>query len=66
LRTALLENELGIKSVYYFRIVAQSYNENIIKQIADLGHEIGYHYEDLSSCHGVYENAIKRFDKNLQ
>jgi hypothetical protein len=45
---ARLENELGIKGTYYFRIVPESFDEKVIKQIYDLGHEIGYHYEDVS------------------
>ncbi|MHC1703436.1 MAG: hypothetical protein AB9846_05960 [Tenuifilaceae bacterium] len=47
LQTAKIENELGIKGSYYFRIVQQSFNSNIIKEIISLGHEIGYHYEDV-------------------
>ncbi|HOS71911.1 MAG TPA: hypothetical protein PLZ75_05620 [Bacteroidales bacterium] len=45
---AQLENKFGIKGTYYFRITPESFDENIIKQIYDLGHEIGYHYEDVS------------------
>lgn len=45
---AKIEKEAGIKARYYFRIVKESYDENIIKQIAEMGHEIGYHYENLS------------------
>ena len=62
---AMLENELGIKASYYFRIVKESYDEQSIKEIAAMGHEIGYHYEDLSLCHGNYELAIKNFEINL-
>ena len=63
---ALIENDFGIQTSYYFRIVKESYDENIIKQIAELGHEIGYHYEDLSLCNGDYESAIKHFELNLE
>ena len=42
------EKEAGIRASYYFRIVKESYDENIIKKIAEMGHEIGYHYENLS------------------
>jgi len=63
---ANIEKDLGIRSSYYFRIVKESYDENIIKQIADLGHEVGYHYEDLSLCNGDYEAAIKHFELNLE
>jgi hypothetical protein len=45
---AKIEKEAGIKASYYFRIVKQSYDENIIEKIAEMGHEIGYHYENLS------------------
>lgn len=45
---AELEYKLDIRATYYFRILPVSYNENLIKQIANMNHEIGYHYEDLS------------------
>lgn len=35
-------------SVWFFRIVPESFDEIIIRQIAGLGHEVGYHYEDVS------------------
>jgi hypothetical protein len=28
-------------------MVPQSYDKDVIRQIADMGHEIGYHYEDM-------------------
>ena len=63
--TAKIEQDLGIKGSYYFRIVPQSNKPHIIKQIADLGHEIGYHYEDLSFFKGNESEAIKHFEKQL-
>ena len=45
LQFAQLQNEWGIQGSYYFRIVPESFNPKIIEQIAELGHEIGYHYE---------------------
>jgi len=65
LELANIESKLGLKTSYYFRMVKQSFNEDIIKQISDLGHEIGYHYEDLSLAKGNFENAIKLFEENL-
>lgn len=47
LRTAEIEHSLGIKGSYYFRILKSSFNVDIIKKISELGHEIGYHYEDV-------------------
>jgi hypothetical protein len=66
LRIAHLENRLGIKASYYFRIVKESYDENIIRQIIDMGHEVGYHYENLSLCRGNYELSIMNFKLNLE
>ena len=65
LKLAKLEHELGIKATYFFRVVKQSNDPSVITQIAALGHEIGYHYEDLATCEGDYENAIASFQKNL-
>jgi hypothetical protein len=47
LMMAQLESRLNIKGTYYFRSVTQSYDEKAICQIAEQGHEIGYHYEDV-------------------
>nr|MDA3861546.1 hypothetical protein [Melioribacteraceae bacterium] len=47
LKMAELEHTLGIKGSYYFRAVPESYNLEIMHKIAELGHEIGYHYEDV-------------------
>ena len=30
-----------------------------------MGHEIGYHYEDLAMAKGNYEKAILSFEQNL-
>ncbi|MBS4014223.1 MAG: hypothetical protein KGZ97_10785 [Bacteroidetes bacterium] len=65
LKIAKLENELGVVGSYYFRSLPCSYNEEIIKQIAALGHEIGYHYENLSVNKGAFEKAIEDFKSNL-
>lgn len=62
---ANIQSELGIRASYYFRIHDKKKNEEFIKKIAELGHEIGYHYDDLSRCNGNVENALKRFKKNL-
>src|SRR6056297_1769925 len=52
LEIAKIEHNLGIHSTYFFRIIPKTFNPEIIKQIADLGHEIGYHYEDLTLAAG--------------
>jgi hypothetical protein len=66
LRIADIENKLGIKSTFYFRIIRDSFNIDIIKRIIDLGHEIGYHYEDLTIARGDINQACSLFENNLQ
>jgi hypothetical protein len=65
LKFAQIQHQLGIKGTYYFRILPKCFQPKIVKQIADLGHEIGYHYDDLAQCKGDYQKAIARFEKNL-
>ena len=66
LKTAQLEKKLGWKSTYYFRAVPESWDESIILQIASMGHEIGYHYESLTTCNGDIEAAYRDFCQNLE
>jgi hypothetical protein len=66
LKLAQLQHGLGIRGTYYFRIYPRKGNEVIIREIAGMGHEIGYHYDDLTECRGDYEKAILRFQKNLE
>jgi hypothetical protein len=66
LKMARIENEMGIKTTYYFRIIKSVFVENIIKEIVSLGHEIGYHYEDLAICKGDKDEAIIHFQDNLE
>jgi hypothetical protein len=65
LKVAELERGIGISSTYYFRITKSSFAPNIIKEVFNLGHEIGYHYEDLSTAKGNYENGFKMFSEHL-
>lgn len=58
LKTAIIENEFGIKGSYYFRILPCSYDEVIIEKILSLGHEVGYHYEDVDLVFANYKLKI--------
>ncbi|HOX77100.1 MAG TPA: hypothetical protein PLW31_03595 [Bacteroidales bacterium] len=66
LRFARMQHESGVKGSYYFRMVPQSFNETIIKEILGLGHEIGYHYETMDTCKGDTEKALREFVRNLE
>lgn len=65
LRCAEMENRLGIAGTYYFRTVTGALDEGVIREIHRLGHEIGYHYEDLAAAGGRFERAIENFGRNL-
>lgn len=65
LRTAQIEHELGICASYYFRVVPASNQPGYIRAIAALGHEIGYHYEDMSLANGDIQAAIAHFGRQL-
>lgn len=63
--TAKIEYDLGIRSTYYFRTIKSVFKPDIIRQIKDMGHEIGYHYETLSEAHGDPKKAIELFQSHL-
>ena len=65
LEMAKIEKSMGVKATYYFRAISQTLKPKIIKEIATLGHEIGYHYESLAETNGDYSEAIEDFKKNL-
>ncbi len=66
LEMAKFEEQHGIKTTYYFRVVGSAYNSKVIKSVAELGHEIGYHYEDLALANGDMNKAHKLFGKHLE
>ena len=60
LRFVRIQADKGIKGTYYFRIVPESFDEKIIKEIYEMGHEVGYHYEDVSMAAGSRRQATGR------
>lgn len=62
LATAKIEHSMDVQASYFFRVVAQSNNPGVIKAIAAMGHEIGYHYEDMAICNGDTGKAIGHFE----
>jgi hypothetical protein len=77
-RFAEIQNRLGICGTYYFRMVPQSFDEEVIRKIAAMGHEVGYHYEDMDFAGSRFkvqglrlveetliDEAIKIFEENL-
>lgn len=66
LNMAELEYTMGLKSSYYFRAKPHTFKPEIIREIAGLGHEIGYHYESLSDTQGDMKLALEDFRLNLE
>lgn len=66
LETARIEHDLGIRATYYFRSIKSVFKPEIMKQIRDMGHEIGYHYETLSEANGNPEKGIELFKSHLK
>jgi hypothetical protein len=66
LEFARIQYGLGIQGSYYFRVVPESWNESVIMEIHELGHEVGYHYESMTTSRGDIELAITDFEKNLE
>lgn len=66
LKFAEIQSKRNIKGVYYFRAVPESWDENIIMSISKLGHEIGYHYESLTTTNGDVRKGIIDFKTNLE
>lgn len=65
LHMAELEHKRNVKASYYFRSIGFEGSVPIIRRIAALGHEVGYHYEDLSTARGNLQCAILLFKRNL-
>ena len=61
-----IEQALNLKASYYFRIVPESNDKNVIEEIASMGHEVGYHYEDLGMAKGNHVKAYENYLKNLK
>lgn len=65
LATAQIEHELDLQASYYFRVIPESNQPDVIREIAALGHEIGYHYEDMAIMHGDTEKVLAHFQEQL-
>jgi hypothetical protein len=60
---ARIQHKLGIKASYYFRIIPKSFKKEIIQEIANLGHEIGYHYEDMDLANKILKQVDTNFNQ---
>jgi hypothetical protein len=65
LAMAEVEQNLGISATYYVRIVRGVFHPATVKRLANLGHEVGYHYEVLSKSNGDIPRAAELFKTEL-
>ena len=63
---ANIQAEMGINGTFYFRMVPQSFNKDIIKSMLKQGHEIGYHYETMDTSSGDVQMAYDEFLRHLE
>jgi len=64
---ANIEQKYGLKATYYFRTINQKlFDKDVITKIKNLGHEIGYHYEVLSTSKGDFEEAYNFFCNSIE
>lgn len=66
LQMARIEAEHGVSSTYYFRTIDKTFKPAIFREIDDLGHEIGYHYEDMDRADGDIDDAHRSFEVELE
>lgn len=61
---ARLEADLGVSASYYFH--PSAFRETRAERIERLGHEVGYHYDDVATARGDLHTARALFANNLR
>lgn len=61
---ARLEADLGVSASYYFH--PSAFRETRAERVVDLGHEVGYHYDDVATARGDLRTARALFANNLR
>jgi hypothetical protein len=65
LTMAKMEAERGFRSTCYFRTIKSVFCPEIMCQIQDMGHEVGYHFETLDTCKGDFRRSIALYEQEL-
>lgn len=63
---ARIANRRNVRGSFYFRRQVDGFDWRAIRLIADLGHEVGYHFETLDRCAGDFERARSLFLDDLE
>jgi hypothetical protein len=65
LKFAQIQKKYGVCGTYYFRMVKESFDPIVMEQIQNMGHEVGYHYEDMDFANGDVNKAYELFQIHL-
>ena len=65
LALAKLEHDAGYHSTYYVRTRPRAFSAALVKDLREMGHEVGYHYETVSTAGGDLEKAALLFKEEL-
>ena len=52
-------------ATYFFRAQGRGFDAEVIRTVAALGHEVGYHYESVTQARGDLERARALFARDL-
>jgi len=59
------ERGRGLAATYFFRTTRRGFDAEVIRTVADLGHEVGYHYESVAQARGDLDRARALFARDL-
>ena len=60
------ERELGARATYYFRCDRRgAFPADAVRRVAELGHEVGFHYETVARAGGDADRALAAFEREL-
>lgn len=62
---AEMEKGMDVRSTFYIRYALAVKNPDVVRGIVALGHEVGYHYEEMSVAKGNVGRAAVLFEKRL-
>lgn len=62
---ATLEAQHDIWATYYVRMTKCVFKPGAIRELTELGHDVGYHYETLTKAKGNDSQAIEIFEEEL-
>jgi hypothetical protein len=65
LEMAELERKFNLQATYYFRVTGSLPAPEIVRGVAALGHEVGYHYEVMAKARGDRDRAKHLFREEI-